>query len=243
MGKVGKFLDRAKKTSKTFVYVPNPFEVENGTPLLDTFLEQQGMKLSNEWVYEQDDSYLSSIYPDDHRLSIADYNNDDFTKGIDISSKILIGDTKPITFTEGSNATTLLDTSKDADLLPLDAESEDDIKDGGGKPMSVAGISKSEVSTGMYKNVVVVGSFYAVSDEFLNGYPQYNNSTYFTNIFNNLTENQGQTVAIKSASKSNTSLDLETSAQTLPPLIIFVFIVPIGVIITGIVIWAVRRKK
>lgn len=243
MEKVEAFLEKAKKTNKTFVYVPNPFKIQDGTPNLDIFLEKQGITIGEEWVYEQNNSYLSSIYPNDHRLSILDYSNDEYTSGVDVTSKVLAGDSRPISFTEGSNAISLLETSKDADILPLDAESEEDVKEGNGEPMSVTALSQSEVSTGIYKNVLVISSFYAISDEFLNGYPQYNNSNYFTNVFNTLTENEGQTVAIKSAKKSDTSLNLESSSQTVAPMIIFIFVIPIGVIVVGIVVWARRRKK
>lgn len=241
--KIEKFLEKAKKTSKTFVYIPYPFKVENGTPNLDLFLEKQGIKVSDELIYEQNDSYLSSVYPNDHRLSIMDYSNQDYIENLDTTSKVLMGDTKALTLTEGSSAVSLLESSKDADILPLDAKSPEDIKEGNGKPLIASAINKSEISSGISKNVLVISSFYAVSDEFLNGYPQYNNSNYFTNLFNSLTDNQGQTVAITSSSKSDTTLNLESSAQTVPPMIIFIFVIPIGVIIAGISTWTIRRKK
>ncbi|MGN0476770.1 MAG: Gldg family protein [Ruminococcus sp.] len=241
--KIEDFLDTAKKTNKTFVYVPNPFKVEDGTPNLDSFLETQGIIVGDSMVYEQSDKYLSSMYPDDHTLSLYDYDNEDFTSGIDTATKILMGYTRPITFTEGSNAVSLLNSSDKADTLPFTAESESDVVEGNGKPISGAAINQSEVSDGVYKNTVVIGSYYALSEDFLNTYTQYNNANYFVNMFNVLTENEGETVVITSAQASDTSLGLQAESQTTIPSVIFLGVLPIGILILGIVIWAVRRKK
>ncbi|MGN1126732.1 MAG: Gldg family protein, partial [Ruminococcus sp.] len=155
--KIEDFLDTAKKTNKTFVYVPNPFKVEDGTPNLDSFLETQGIIVGDSMVYEQSDKYLSSMYPDDHTLSLYDYDNEDFTSGIDTATKILMGYTRPITFTEGSNAVSLLNSSDKADTMPFTAKSESDIVEGNGEPISGAAINQSEVTDGVYKNTVVIG--------------------------------------------------------------------------------------
>ena len=241
--KVESFLNTAKKTSKTFVYIPSPYKVESGTPNLDSFLESQGMKVGDSWIYEQSDKYLSSIYPDSHTLSIFDYDDEDFTTGFDTATKVLMGDTRPITFTEGSNAVSLLNSSSKADTMPFTAQSESDIEKGTGKPISGAAINRADVSDGVYKNTVVIGSYYAVSGDFLNTYTQYNNANYFANMFNVLTENEGETVVITSAKASDTSLGLQSESQTTIPAVIFLFVLPIGILVLGIVIWAVRRKK
>lgn len=241
--KIENFLDTAKKTNKTFVYVPNPFKVEDGTPNLDSFLETQGIKVGDSMVYEQSDNYLSAMDPHDHTLSLYDYDNEDFTSGIDTATKILMGYTRPITFTEGSNAVSLLNSSNKADTLPFTAKYESDVVEGNGKPISGAAINRSEVTDGVYKNTVVIGSYYALSEDFLNTYTQYNNANYFVNMFNILTENEGETVVITSAKASDTSLGLQAESQTTIPSVIFLGVLPIGILILGIVIWAVRRKK
>lgn len=241
--KVESFLNTAKKTSKTFVYIPNPYKVESGTPNLDSFLESQGIKVGDSWIYEQSDKYLSSISPDSHMLSIFDYDNEDFTTGFDTATKVLMGDTRPITFTEGSNAVSLLNSSSKADTMPFTAQSESDIEKGTGEAISGAAINRADVSDGVYKNTVVIGSYYAVSEEFLNVYTQYNNADYFANMFNVLTENEGETVVITSAKASDTDLGMQSESQKTPYTVIFVILLPLGILILGIVIWAVRRKK
>jgi hypothetical protein len=241
--KLNNYLDTAETESKTFVYIPSPYTYDDGTPNMDSFLEENGMKLEESWVYEESDSYLTSLYPDEHRLSTYDYDDEDFTSGIDSTSKVLMGNTKPITFTDSSTASSLLNTSEKADILPLTAESVDDVQEGTGEAMCGAAINRSEVETGIYKNVVVIGSYYAISDSVLTGMAQYNNANYFANMFNVLTENEGETVTITSATASDTSLGLESASQVTAPAIIFLGIVPIGVLAIGIIIWAIRRKK
>ncbi|MBQ9673488.1 MAG: GldG family protein [Ruminococcus sp.] len=243
LSKVQTYLDTAKKTDKTFVYIPNPYAIDGGTPNLDSFLEENGMKISDSWIFEQSDSYLTSIYPNDHEISIFDYAENDFLDSFDTSSKVVMGDTRPITITEGGDATALLNSSTDADTIPFTATSEDDLIDGGGNAISGAAIKRSEISTDVHKNVVVIGSYYAISDEFLNKYTAYNNAAYFTNLFNSLTNSETQAVTIKSAAASDTALNIESTSQVTLPAIIFLGIIPVGTLILGIVIWAIRRKK
>lgn len=241
--KVEDYLDTAKKTNKTFVYVPAPMAIENGTPNMDSFLEEQGIIVDSNWIYEQDDSYLTSLAPDDNRLSTYDYEDTDFTDGVDTSKRIAMVDTWNIKLTSNSSAKILLKSSEKADLLPSDAQSLDDVKDGSGEALNGAVITQSEVSDGVNKNIVVIGSYYAISSDFLTQYTQYNNSSYFANMFNILTNNESETVIIDSTSASDTSLGLETANEALFPTILFLGIIPVGVLILGIVIWAVRRKK
>ena len=241
--KVNDYLNTAKKSNKTFVYIPAPAVIDGGTPNMDSFLEEQGIKIYNKWIYEEDNDYLTPLSPNDNRLSTFDYDDSDFTDGIDSSTKVAMFDTWNITLTKGSSAKVLLKSSKKADLLPTDAKSTDDIKKGSGKALNGAVINQSEVSNGVNKNVVVIGSYDALCGDLLTKYSQYNNSKYFANLFNLLTENDGETITINSATASDTSLGLEAASDALFPTILFVGIIPIGVLILGIVIWAVRRKK
>ena len=241
--KVNDYLHTAKKSNKTFVYIPAPAVIDGGTPNMDSFLEEQGIKIDNKWIYEEDNDYLTPLSPNDNRLSTFDYDDSDFTDGIDSSTKVVMFDTWNITLTKGSSAKVLLKSSKKADLLPTDAKSTDDIKKGSGKALNGAVINQSEVSDGVNKNVVVIGSYDALCGDLLTNYSQYNNSKYFANLFNLLTENDGETITINSATASDTSLGLEAASDALFPTILFVGIIPIGVLILGIVIWAVRRKK
>lgn len=241
--KVNDYLNTAKKSNKTFVYIPAPAVINGGTPNMDSFLEEQGIKIDNKWIYEEDNDYLTPLSPNDNRLSTFDYDDSDFTDGIDSSTKVVMFDTWNITLTKGSSAKVLLKSSKKADLLPTDAKSTDDIKKGSGKALNGAVINQSEVSDGVNKNVVVIGSYDALCGDLLTNYTQYNNSKYFANLFNLLTENDGETITINSATASDTSLGLEAASDALFPTILFVGIIPIGVLILGIVIWAVRRKK
>lgn len=241
--KVNDYLNTAKKSNKTFVYIPAPAVINGGTPNMDSFLEEQGIKIDNKWIYEEDNDYLTPLSPNDNRLSTFDYDDSDFTNGIDSSTKVAMFDTWNITLTKGSSAKVLLKSSKKADLLPTDAKSTDDIKKGSGKALNGAVINQSEVSDGVNKNVVVIGSYDALCGDLLTKYSQYNNSKYFANLFNLLTENDGETITINSATASDTSLGLEAASDALFPSILFVGIIPLGVLILGIVIWAVRRKK
>lgn len=249
--KVNDYLNTAKKTSKTFVYVPAPLVSSDDTPNMDSFLEEQGIKISDNIIYERSNDNL--VTSNDNLLSTFDYGDDTFTDGIDTSTRVIMDYTRNITLTKSSSAKVLLKSSKKADLLPTDAKSTDDIKKGSGKALNGAVINQSEVSDGVNKNVVVIGSLAGVSGDYaltnyynygdlLTGYPQYNNSKYFANLFNLLTSNDNEDIVITSAD-NDTSLGIQSESETLFPEILFRYIIPIGVLILGIVIWAVRRKK
>lgn len=241
--KINNYLDTAESESKTFVYVPSPYAYDDGTPNMDSFLEENGMKIEDSWIYEESDSYLTSLYPDEHRVSTYDYDDEDFTSGIDTTSKIIMGETKAITLSDSSTSSSLLNSSEKADLLSVTAESVNDVTTGSGEALSGAAINRSEVSTDIYKNVVVIGSYYSISSTALTSLTQYNNASYFANMFNVLTENEGETVTITSATASDTSLGLESASQITAPAVIFLGVLPVGILIIGIVIWAIRRKK
>lgn len=240
--KVNKFLDSAKKKNKTFVYFPGDYTGEE-TPNLDAFLEEQGMIVENSWVYEESSGYLTAEYPDDNRLSTFDYDNDDFTADIESTSKVLMSDARVISFVENSNATPLLVSSDKANKLPVTAESPDDIISGDGETICGAAINKAEVADGVYKNVVVIGSYFSCSNQLINSFPQFNNEKYFINMFNVVTDNKGEVVPITTAKASDTSLGLEDASQTKFAEILFRWVLPIFVAILGIVVWRVRRKK
>lgn len=243
--KVTDFLNTAKKTNKTFVYVPFPLVSVDDTPNLNSFLEEQGIKISDNIIFERSNDNL--VTSSDNLFSTFDYGDDTFTDGIDTSTRVVMYYTRNIELTKSSSAKVLLKSSTKADLLPFDAQSIDDVKDGTGKALNGAVINQSEVSDGVNKNVVVIGSLAGVSgdykyDNLLTGYPQYNNSKYFANLFNLLTSNDNEDIVITSAD-NDTSLGIQSESETLFPEILFRYIIPIGVLILGIVIWAVRRKK
>ena len=249
--KVNDYLNTAKKTSKTFVYVPAPLVSSDDTPNMDSFLEEQGIKISDNIIYERSNDNL--VTSNDNLFSIFNYGDDTFTDGIDTSTRVVMYYTRNIELTKSSSAKVLLKSSTKANLLPYDAQSLEDVKDGTGKALNGAVINQSEVSDGVNKNVVVIGSLAGVSGDYaltnyykygdlLTGYPQYNNSKYFANLFNLLTSNDNEDIVITSAD-NDTSLGIQSESETLFPEILFRYIIPLGVLILGIVIWAVRRKK
>lgn len=245
--KVTDYLNTAKKTSKTFVYVPSPLVSVDDTPNLNSFLEEQGIKISDNIIYERSNDNL--VTSSDNLLSTFDYGDDTFTDGIDTSTRVIMDYTRNITLTKSSSAKVLLKSSTKANWLPITANSTDvnETISHYGKTSNGAVINQSEVSDGINKNVVVIGSLAGVSGtnvygNLLSGYPQYNNSKYFANLFNLLTSNDNEDIVITSAD-NDTSLGIQSESETLFPEILFRYIIPIGVLILGIVIWAVRRKK
>ncbi|MEE3440462.1 hypothetical protein, partial [Ruminococcus sp.] len=220
---------------------------------MDSFLEEQGIKISDNIIYERSNDNL--VTSNDNLFSIFDYGDDTFTDGIDTSTRVVMYYTRNIELTKSSSAKVLLKSSTKANWLPITANSTDvnETISHYGKTSNGAVINQSEVSDGVNKNVVVIGSLAGVSGDYaltnyynygdlLTGYPQYNNSKYFANLFNLLTSNDNEDIVITSAD-NDTSLGIQSESETLFPEILFRYIIPIGVLILGIVIWAVRRKK
>lgn len=239
MQKIKDFLNNNGEYGKNLIYVSSDMQVD--TPNIDALLEEWGMKLGNGVVAETD--YSKILNPNSLYISVADYNNADYTDGLkDNTLPMVAGYTRPVEITNENTASSMLVTSTTARLVPFDADesfSLDDVED---SQYNVAAVgTKISGEEGIASNVVVFGSALAFDENAIK-ISSYNNGAYLINMVNKLTDNQDEGIAIDGKDLTNPALGITTD-QIYTWSVICMGVIPVVIIIVAIVIWARRRNK
>lgn len=225
----------------TLLYVPNDM-VNDAMPNIDTLLEEWGMAVSQNLIFETDPTYMTnSPYP--NLMSIFNYDEQEFSGGLkDTSIPVVMMYSMPVELIDTS-ATSLLSSSENAVLMPLDADENWDYNDEEPQKLCGAAISTQGNEDNTKKsNVIVFGSYTALSESAF-GVSSFNNSAYFINLFNTISHRDDVSITIEGKALENTELGI-TSLSTATVLgIIFFLIIPVMVIALGVVMWVRRRHK
>lgn len=239
MQKIKDFLNNNGEYGKNLIYVSSDLQIE--TPNIDILLEEWGMKLASGVVAETDYSKLLS--PNSMFVSIAEYNNEEYTEGLkDTSLPLVSGYTRPVEITNDNTASSLLVTSATAKLIPFGSDENFSLEAVEDKQYNIAAVgSKVSGEEEIASNVVVFGSALAF-DETAIKISSYNNGAYMINMVNKLTDNQDEGIAIDGKDLTRPALGITTD-QIYVWSIICIGVIPVIIIIFAIVIWARRRNK
>lgn len=236
--KLNAFIESGKATGKTIIYIANP---EQGSiPNLNSFLSSWGINVGDGTVFETSADKLFSM--NSLFYAITEYSDSSYTKGINSSIPVAMPLSKPITINDNDSVkvSTLLQFSKSSGIYPSDADETftitDDTITGPIPATTVSSKTEGEVAS----NVVVIGSGMAF-DSSLISRSAVNNSSYFVNMFNILSDRE-DTVVIEEKSVEQTELGL-TASQSIPLGLFFIIILPIILIAVGLFIWIRRRNK
>lgn len=242
---LSKWLTNDGDYGKTLVYVP--FDQADEMPNLELFLEQWGLKVSVGYISENDLSKSLSLGDAPGNLyPLMDYYDETYTE--DLKNKtlsVIMPYCMPIEILDSEMATPLLVSSSKADILmPSDSDESDvEVKESEGEPLVGAAVSVKTNDNDETSNVVVWGAFDAFKNEWT--YSSYsnnvNNITYFINLLNTLTDNDAL-IVVESAPVGGQNI-LVTSGQKITVGIIFIFIIPVAVVIFGVVVWNRRRHR
>ncbi len=230
---------------KTFVYVP--FDHAGDLPNLDLFLEQWGLAVQEGYISENDLSRSLALGDSPGNLfPLMDYHSADYTENLKNKSlSVIMPYCMPIEILDDTMATPLLVSSATADILVPSSSDETgaDYIESKGEALVGAAVSVKTNESDASSNVVVWGAFDALKNDWT--YSSYssnvNNITYFINLLNTLTDNDS-IVVVESAQVGAESI-LVTSGQKISVGIIFIFVLPIAVVILGVVIWNKRRHR
>lgn len=239
---IRKWLENDGKYGKTLIYIPNadPRITDLKTPNIDAIVADWGMEINKGFVYETDINHRlngSSVF-----ASILDYTEyyveNLKNKNVPVVNEYANG----ITIKDSNTAHALLNTSDKAGVYPLDAGEDFDLEANiTGTPIAVAAEGK-KAGTDSYSNVVIFSSKAMLSASELS-YPSFNNSAYFINMMNTITEKEDDTVVIESKTMDSETLGNPVSSTSNAILIIFVFLIPAAILVTGIVLWIRRRNR
>lgn len=239
--KINNWLENDGDYGKTFVYVP--FDFAESSVNMDLLLEQWGMKVKKAYIYENDLTMALSGSSTPQLTSIVNYADETFTEDLKTSALPLIMPfSMAVEITDEKAATPLLTSSDTADLMLLNESSEEPVfEKSTGTALNYAAISKKgNDDLSKVSNFVVWGSYDGVSaDAILSS--NFNNASYFVNIFNETLGNESEAIVVESVSLGYETLTV-SSAQQVAIFVLFVVLIPLAVFAIGIVVW-VRRKN
>lgn len=235
--RISNYLSNNAETAKNLFYVPPYIKVDS--PNIDSLLEEWGMSIGQGLVADTDSSYMP--YPGDYYCSVYDYNGDTYTDGLKDNSKYLIGAyLRPVIIEDTSKVTALAMTSQSSALRSFDADDDWDPSEHIEGSFNAGAVS-TRTGDNANSNLIVWGSELSFNTAFLNS-STFNNSDYFVNLFNTVTDREDSGITIESKSKESTELGIMSDQiNVLGP--IFTYVIPVLTIIVGLVIWIRRRHK
>lgn len=238
---ISEWLENDGKYGHNIIYFPNDDIAADLFPNLNALLADYGMEVDYAYIFEKDTDHL--IPGNNLNNSLFDYVDTAFTDDLaNRQKKIIMGGvrgTMPIKILDSSVATEMLVSSDNIGRFDIGTqELEEDVEG----PLCGAAIGRKAGAAGINSSVVVIGSYYAVSNLYLTA-DTYNNTPYFINMFNVLSHKDEAPVIIEGKDPTSSELGV-SSVNDLTFLSILVrFIIPGLVLIAGLVIWIKRRHK
>ncbi len=236
---ISDWLNNDGKYGRTLIYVPSADDV--ATPNLDALLADWGMEVNNGLIFENNPDYLvTGATPYAFVTEYTDY----YVKGLkNAKIPVVVTDSKNVIVKDETTAHPILVTSSDAGVIPYDRDENWVPEDGmTGEPLVVAAEGTKTGSDNVSSNVIVFGSFMMFDSELMS-FNSYNNSAYFMNVVNTISDKDEVGITIESKSLESTEIGVTDVATTSFILIVFVFVIPIGILLTGIILWLRRRNK
>ena len=241
INKVKSYLENNGEYGKNLIYFVNSGQkIQNN--LLE-FIKEWGISIKEGWVFEPDIS--KRLVADQWLYTICEYSYNsqypDLVKNKSIP--VAMPFSRPLEILDESKAETLLSFSKSAGIYPENAAenwvpSENDINKGPIPCLAIA--EKKNDETGKKSTLTVVGAVTA-ADEFFLSKPSLNNSSYFLNLINTLTEKEG---GVNIEPKTVGVRDMLIDAQMAFIIgMAFIFALPILVLFIGLVLWILKRKR
>lgn len=237
--KLSQWLDNDGKYGKSLIYVPSADKVD--TPNLDAFLTEWGMQVNDGYVFETSNERLissSSSY-----AFVVDYT-DYYVEGLKNNTiPVVVTDAHDIIISDSTMAHSLLTTSTSAGVQPYDADENWDYNDAiSGEELNIAAEGVKTATDETSSRVVVFGSYTMFSSTIMQ-YNSFNNSGYLMNVINTIANRDDIGITIESKSMDSSELGVTDVTTQNMLLIIFVIVLPLGILVTGLVMWLRRRNR
>lgn len=209
---------------------------------INNFLANYGMKVENGVAYSTDKkTQMASSNGYVPFYCTTSYESQDYTKGLqETNTPVLSVQSHPISVTDISKANSLLKIATGG--ISTNEKFADYNENADNKDICVAAISKNSVADkpDKFNYVATVGSNLDFDENIL-AYTSLNNSNYFINLFNIITNNDtGVTISPKSTLNANLGI---SAFQSYIISAVLVLIVPLIILIYGIAVWAIRRHR
>lgn len=237
--KLSKWLDNDGKYGRNLIYVPTENNVE--TPNLDSLLNEWGMQVNQGYVYETSTNRLvSNSSPYIFTVDYTDYYKTGL-KNPNIPVVTLFA--KSVSLTDTSVSHALLTTSEASGIYPVDADESWSYQEGvKGEALNIAAEGVKSNTDNSSSRVIVFGSFSMFTSDIM-AYNSFNNSGYFMNMINTIADKDDAGITIEGKSMENAELGITDATTKNAMFVVFVILVPVAVLVTGIVMWLRRRNR
>lgn len=244
--KVEKFLSNDGNLGKSAVYFVSMEKPD--TPNLDNLLKQWDIAVGDGMVAETNFNLVVNRNP---YFAYNEYVDEDYTKTLKNINLPTVVPFSHELMDLGGNRTeegvkVLLKSSPSAAVSPSEPSTEwvpskDDIV--GNVPTVLVSTDSTYVDDIDYVkgNFAVVGSYSAVISDITQS-NTFNNSAYFVNMFNVLSEREDAGITIESKKVGAAELSI-TSGPANVIGVITIIIVPVAILVVGLVIWIRRRNR
>lgn len=256
--KISAFLNNGGSYGKQLIYMPGSSLAS--MPNIDSLLEEWGLSVDNGYAVENDMTKISQITYGVY-LFAAEQTDTTYTADMKNSSLpvcVFYGNgvyTHPINILDENKAKSLLKLSEESSVI-YPAESDDNAEPTEEEKPSIAvgaiaekGTTENDTDTeadeGATKSaashVVVFGTNFIVTESFLSS-NLYGNASYILTMFNSLVGRDNVGITVADQSLGSEPLDV-TTAQLRILTLLYVILIPIAVLATGIIIFLRRRNR
>lgn len=233
------YLDNNGRFGRTMMFIASP-QVEVG-PVLKAFLADWGMEIGNETIIETDGNYaISNLF-----TFLNEVVDEDLETAMDTTQSVVTTNARPINilFDTNGNRTvkTLLQSHASSVLLPVDYDETFDISAQEQKAYPTAAMCtrlKYDQTTALTSNVVVISASSMLNGSYLE-LSAFANSNAMVSITNSFAEKK-ESVKILPVTFDNNLITV-SNGQIMANIVVFVILIPLGVLVCGLVIWLRRR--
>ncbi|MBQ3968953.1 MAG: GldG family protein [Clostridia bacterium] len=244
---IADFLNNDGNLGKELLYFPS--EKLADLPNIDSLLEEWGVSVEKGYAIENDTNYMGQLTMGVY-LFATNYTDQTYTANMKNSALpfcVIGGYANPINILDDSKAVSLFTLSDQSEVMytvesadqPQYVESPNVVLGAAATKKDDNGTS-DDTSDDKSSNIIVIGSSVAASKTLLES-SVYGNSSYFTSMLNILCDRENVGVSIEPVSLESDALGI-TTAKIRILSTIFVFIIPVAVLVTGIVIFVKRRN-
>jgi len=234
--KINKFLENDGQYGKTLMYMPYSQKTE--TPNINQLLKNWNMELTEGIVVETDSQKISLTNPP--YIFLADLGESYKENLKNPSVSIIVIKSFGIRFLNNENVKSMLTSSSQSYVYPFDAGEEFDYESAiEGKTIAVAA-SSAKYHDGNQSNLIVFGSSNMFQSNVLS-VSSYNNGAYFVNVCNTVANRDDIGITIEGKTILSNELSINAAAGgTIGTF--FIFVLPIGLLILGLIRWIFRRN-
>ena len=193
------------------------------------------------YVFETNSDYLISSRTNyAFMVEYTDYYKDNLKNS---NIPVVTSDTHNIIINDENTAHALLTTSDGVGVFPYDADEDWNYEDAlTGEPLNVAAEGVKTNSDDESSRLIVFGSYMMFNSSIMS-MNSYNNSAYIMNVFNTVAGKDDSSITIESKSLESAELGVTDVTTQNAVFVIFIVVIPLGILVVGLVMWLRRRNR